>query len=89
MLTWYVAYDDDPAVLRDDSVHEKNEDRAGMFRRFDAAAKEEMIGSRKLRGMWIIDRGTAQQDVPRAWGKYPHTLRARYAAYRRRERRES
>lgn len=74
MLTWYVVYDDDPAVLSDWPVHEEGADKADMLRRFDAAGEDGAIGGHKLRGMWIVDYDSEQQDVARAWGKYPHNL---------------
>lgn len=80
MLSWFAIYTEKP---QSEALVEKSDSRQSLLERFDLAANEGKIERSPVRGMWLIDHITEQEDVIRVWKSVPGRIVIRRHAYLR------
>ena len=78
MLKWCAIYQDDP---QKEHCTEERAPKAEVVRRFEDAKRLGMHNGRRVKGMWLIDEPTQQEDVIQVHGSIPMPIKIRHDAY--------
>lgn len=71
MLQWHIVFKGESKA----TVYEGDSD---VLARYDSAILAQAVDGRPVVGMWVIDPGTDNADILRAWGRCPQTVFSRY-----------